>query len=121
MVICFVKSVLVYLYLCCSVVISYEAAREIPYYRDRTNQASKLTGQRLLNRYPNFNKVMTRIENLNDEVNTKSNHHKIRHRGWNKFTTSTTTTTEAGLFETYGDLEDEDYLENYEDNLVSLF
>lgn len=94
-----------------------------------TQRDSKHNSERTLNhfhsadhpvKYPNFNKVMTRIENLNDEVKTKSNYHKIRHKGWNKFTasTTTTTTTEAGLFETYGDLNEDDYFESYEDNQV---
>lgn len=67
-------------------------------------------------KYPNFNKVMARIENLNDEVKTKSNLHRLRHKGWNKYTTTTTTTTttEAGLFENYDDSNEDDYFDSEE-------
>ncbi|XP_023310223.1 uncharacterized protein LOC108911277, partial [Anoplophora glabripennis] len=71
-------------------------------------------------RYPNLEKVKTRIENMNNDAEpwgTKTLFSRIRHKGWTKLrpttTTTTTTTTENGLFETYGDLEDGD-LEDYD-------
>lgn len=71
-------------------------------------------------KYPIFNKVMARIDNLNDEAKTKNNMHRLRHKDWKKYTTTTTTTTttEADLFDSYGDFNEEDYSESYDDNQV---
>lgn len=95
--------------------------RDLKYKSDKIHEVI-LDGQQV--KYPNFNKVITRIENLNGEVKNKNSYHKIRHKSWNKYltssTTTTTTTTEAGLFETYGDLDEDDYFESYEDNKVRL-
>lgn len=92
--------------------------RDSKHHSDRT--LNQLSSDDYQVKYPNFNKVMARIENLNDEVKTKNSLHKLRHKGWNKYltTSTTTTTTEADLFETYGDSNEEDYLESYEDNQV---
>lgn len=91
---------------------------------------SKYNSERTLNqfssddyqvKYPNFNKVMARIDYLTDEVKTKN---KIRHKGWNKHlttSTTTTTTTEADLFESYGDLDEDDYFDSYEDQVRNIY
>lgn len=94
-----------------------------------TQKDSKYNSVRTLNqfssdnsqvKYPIFNKVMARIENLNDEVSSKNSFHKIRHKGGIKYlstSTTTTTTTEAGLFETYDDLTEDDYSDWYDDQV----
>ncbi|CAH1159467.1 unnamed protein product [Phaedon cochleariae] len=78
-------------------------------------------------RYSKFDRVMTRLDRMNSESEVDSEIvYRLRHKGWNNAkspfrttTTTTTTTTEMNLFETYGDLEnDEDYLDDYEDSLM---
>lgn len=95
-------------------------------YQNRIQKDPKHNTERPLNqlssdhrqvKYPNFNKVMNRIETLNSEVKTKDDFHKIRHKGWNRYLTTpttTTTTTEGSLFESYGDLNEDDYFQSYE-------
>lgn len=99
---------------CFKCTLSYQVnPRNIKYNSDRTlNQFSSDV------KYPNFNKVMARIDNMNDDGKTKNNLHKLRHKGWNKYTISTTTTTtEAGLFELNDDLDEDDYFDSYEDQV----
>ncbi|XP_074039265.1 uncharacterized protein [Leptinotarsa decemlineata] len=98
--------ILVYFFLYSSVSGSYDYLKK----SDRTS------------RYSKFDKVMNRIDKMNDESDSPFDVHplRFRHKGrvwpWRTTTTTTTTTTEASLFETYGDLEgDEEYDDLLED------
>lgn len=79
-------------------------------------------------RYTKFDKVMTRINKMSFEEEVHGEEvNKIRHKNWNNNLVVTTTTaiaptptTEMDLFETYGELESEDYFDDYEDT-VSVY
>ncbi|XP_056642097.1 uncharacterized protein LOC130448658 [Diorhabda sublineata] len=72
-------------------------------------------------RYTKFDKVMSRINKLNyDEDQPDDGVYRIRHKGWTGkkiFSTTPSTTTEMDLFETYGEMENEDEFDDYDTNL----
>ncbi|XP_050498091.1 uncharacterized protein LOC114329749 [Diabrotica virgifera virgifera] len=122
-----VKTVICF-YLCFSVTTSYiynknsdrtqkkQYPKTIASYHDNSNNYKQ-------SRYSKFDKVMTRINKLivEDDV-SNDGAYRIRHKGWGgrkvvSTTPSTTTTTEMDLFETYGELENEDEFDDYEDSL----
>ncbi|CAG9859703.1 unnamed protein product [Phyllotreta striolata] len=74
-------------------------------------------------RYTKFDKVMTRINKMDVEI-PDDGPSKIRHKNWNSrkaistTTTKPTTTTEIDLFaETYGEISDDEYFDDYENTL----
>ncbi|KAJ8976504.1 hypothetical protein NQ317_018448 [Molorchus minor] len=123
------SKVVVYFFFCSNVVSAYYAKQDYSKQSDRDSSNkyySSVSGSRFNNdnyklrqsRFPKIDKVKTRIEQMNSELSSSS-YVKIRHKGWSNYrplirttTTPTTTTTEdEGLFESYGDSdEDLDYL-----------
>ncbi|CAH0561067.1 unnamed protein product [Brassicogethes aeneus] len=63
-------------------------------------------------RFENLNRVNSRIDSISKISDSR---HRLRHSRWQDLTTTTTTTTEDSLFDSYGDLSEEDNYQTLDD------
>ncbi|XP_060530922.1 uncharacterized protein LOC132704735 [Cylas formicarius] len=90
--------VLLCLYVFVQAVSGYQTTKNV---NQRTTNFYGSSKMRHSSRFPNLDKVRSRLDTLNAD----QSYPRFRHHGWMLRTTTTTTTTQSPLFDVYGDLE----------------